>query len=229
MPFYHMRLVTRPGRVCLPALVAFASLLLTAATLPAAPGRLNTSKRSDRVSTDQKAILPGENKTPERNEVLMDRRFRSGDEFKKESALVGERRSGITLEESRDKKLFPAPERKEYDVIERKDSPWAGKESRFSTSEDAYRSKVAVRFQDKIGDASPLGGGMTPVVSKRTTFDRVNRFAFRKNGDQAVTVTGAGSEREGRDISGSSAPAPGGSGGDRAPEPASLSSPPSAR
>lgn len=225
MPFSSMRLVTGPGRVCLPALVA----LLSAVSLPAAPGRLDTSKRAARVSTEEKAILPGENKTPERNEVLMERRFEAGDEFKKDSALVGERRSDIAIEENRDKKLFPTPERKEYETVERKESPWAGKQSRFSTTEDAYRSKVATRFQDKIGEASPFSGDMKPVVSKRTTFDRVNRFAFRKNGDQAVTVTTAGSEKDGRDISGSSAPSPGGSGGDRAPEPASSALPPSER
>jgi hypothetical protein len=225
MPFYDMKHVTRPGRVYL----ATVALLLASTPLPAAPGRLDPSKRAVRVSTEEKAILPGENKTPERNEVLMDRRFDAGEEFKKDEALVGERRSSIALEEGRDKKFFSTPDRKEYEVIERKESPWAGKQSRYSTSEDAYRSKVAVRFQDKIGEASPIVDDVKPVVSKRTTFDRINRFAFRKNGDQNVSVTTAGSEREDRDISDSSAPGPGGSGGDAPPATASPALPPSER
>lgn len=206
--------VAGPRRVCALVLAALA----TAASLQAAPGRLDTSKRSVRVSTEEKAVLP-ENRPIERNEVLMDRRF-EGEAFEKESAIVGERRSRIAVEESREKELFRTPERKEYDRVERKDSAWKGKQSRYSTGEDAYRSKVALRFQDKIGDAQPFNGDMKPVVSKRTTFDRINRFVFRKNGGEGVSATTAGSEQGSRDISGASSPGAGGASG------ASASTPP---
>jgi hypothetical protein len=124
-----------------------------------------------------------------------------------QEALVGERRSEIEVGETREKTRFSAPEQGKYDTkdqIERKDSPWAGKKSRYSTSEDAYRSKVATRFQDKIGDASPVSRKVTPVVEKRTTFDKINRFAFRKNADQAISVTRAGDELPAGDASGES-------------------------
>lgn len=200
--------------------------LATLVPAQAAPGRLDTSKRASRVSTDEKAILP-ENKPIVRNEVLMDKRFATGTYDKKE-ALVGERRSNISVEESREKKMFRTPERKEYDTIERKESTWSGKESRFSTAEDAYRSKTAVRFQDKIGEAMPFAGDMKPVVSKRTTFDRLNRFAFRRNGDNAVSVTKAGSEQGSSDISNASSPGAKGS-GDQTTPPADGPISPSAR
>ncbi len=168
--------------------------LATLSTLhAAAPGRMDVSKRATRVSTEEKAVLP-ENKPIERNEVLMDKRFETETVERKE-ALVGERRSSITVEETREKQLFVTPEQKKYEVIERKESIWNGKESRYSTSEDAYRSKVAIRFQDKIGEASPVMKDVKPVVSQRTTFDKINRFAFRKNSDQTVRVSIAGSER----------------------------------
>ena len=183
------------------ALAALATLL----PAQAAPGRIDASKRATRVSTDQKAVLP-ENKPIERNEVLMDKRFDTQTLPRKE-AVVGEKRSNITVGETREKELYPTPDPKKYDVIERKENAWSGKKSRYSTSEDAYHSKVAVRFQDKIGDASPISKDVKPVVSQRTTFDKINRFAFRKNSDQTVSVTKAGSELPARDASGSSSPA----------------------
>lgn len=208
------------------ALAALATLV----PVQAGPARLETGKRAVEVSTEEKAVLP-ENRPLERNEVLMDKRFSTGT-YEKKDALVGERRSGIAVEESREKKLFGTPERKEYETVERKDSAWSGKRSRFSTGDDAYRSKVAVRFQDKIGEATPFVDNVKPVVSKRTTFDRVNRFAFRRNDSEGVSVTAAGSERAARDISGSSSPGredPVRDGGAQAPEAKVTITPPAGR
>ncbi|MBC8008463.1 MAG: hypothetical protein H7067_00015, partial [Burkholderiales bacterium] len=124
-------------------------LALAALAIPplaeAGADRVDVSKRADRVTTDEKAILP-DNKAVERNEVLMDKRF-DAKPYDKKGALVGERRSVIGVEENREKELYVAPDKKEYDVIDRKESVWNGKQSRYSTSEDAYRSKVAIRFQ----------------------------------------------------------------------------------
>lgn len=203
------------------------AVLATLVPAQAAPGRMDVSKRALRVSTDEKAVLP-DAKPIERNEVLMDRRFSTGTVERKD-ALVGERRSNITVEESRDKKFFRTPERKEYETIDRKESTWSDKESRFSTAEDGYRSKTAIRFQDKIGEAMPFAGDVKPVVSKRTTFDRVNRFAFRRNSADGVSVTSAGSEQTGRDISGASAAGPAGSGSTDSTPPADGPVTPSAR
>jgi hypothetical protein len=186
-----------------------AALVLVGATAFAdAPGTMDAGKRDERLSTDQEAVLP-ENKPLERNEVVGEKRFGTN-QLPRKDAIVGERRSNITVGETREKREFVTPEQRHYEVLDRKTSPWAGKESRYSTSEDAYRSRVATRFQDRIGEASPMPGGKTPVISKRTSFDRVNRFAFRKNGDQRVTVTKAGAGEEAQDISKNSAPVPGG-------------------
>ncbi len=179
------------------------AVLACSVSLSAAPGRLDTTRRATRVTTEQKAALP-ENKAIERNEVLMEKRFQTSP-FEKKDALVGERKSSIAIEETRTKELI-TPERKTYDTVERKDSPWAGKQSRYSTADDAYRTRVATRFQDKIGDASPISQEVKPAVKQRTTFDRINRFAFRKNGDQGVSVTTAGSEVPAGDASAQSSP-----------------------
>lgn len=176
--------------------------LATCAVSAAAPGEMDTGKKAIETSTqEQKAVLPN-NKPIERNEVVGEKRFERGTEVRtKDNALVGERRSEMKVGEEKEKALYPSPGKKEYEVIDRKDSRMNGKEARFSTSEDAYRSKTALRFQDKIGDASPITGEVTTSYSRRTTFDRVNRFAFRKNSDNRVRVNSAGSESQAGDIS----------------------------
>ncbi|TAG31127.1 MAG: hypothetical protein EAZ36_03300 [Verrucomicrobia bacterium] len=178
--------------------------LATTDGLSSAPATMDVSKRATETSTDEKAVLP-ENRPLERNEVLMDKRF-EGETVPKKEAVVGERRSSISVDERTEKKRFFAPERKAPETVERKDSVWNGKQSRFSTADDAYRSKVADRFQDKISDATPIVGDVKTQVSKRTTFDRVNRFVFRKNADQTVGVSTAGSEAPAADASGFSSP-----------------------
>ena len=177
----------------------FAAGLIAALTpAVAAPGKVDTTKKADSVSTNQKAVLP--DKVPlEKNEVLMDQRFNTQTVPKKD-ALVGERRSSIELKETREKNMIQ-PEFKEYDRIDRKDSPWAGKMSRYSTKDDTFNTEHTNRFQDKIGEASPVTDQVKPVTSQRTLFDRINRFAFRKNSDASVTLSTAGSEKAPTDAS----------------------------
>jgi hypothetical protein len=119
----------------------------------------------------------------------------------KQEALVGERRSMIETKETRDKKMAPTRDLIEPDRIPRKDNAWNGKQSKFSTSEDSYRTGTATRFQEKIGDASPFPAPNRSVTDQRTTFSKVNRFAFRKNGDQTITTSVAGREGATSDIS----------------------------
>jgi hypothetical protein len=181
-----------------------ACAILVGSSASAAPSRMDTTKRANRVSTEQKAILP-DLKSIERNEVLMDKPFAT-DTVTKNEAVIGDRRSAIAVTEERTKKNFVTPERKEFDLIQRKESPWSGKKSRYSTADDAYRTQTATRFQDKISDASPVTRNVQPAIDKRTTFDRINRFAFMKNSDQQVSVTTAGSEKPASDASRVSSP-----------------------
>lgn len=184
-----------------------AAMCMTAVPAFSAPGRMDTTKRA-RLSTEKKADLPGTIEL-KREERLQDTRFSTGELRDKKEAIVGERRSSIEMTETRDKKMAPTPELLEQEKLLRKESVWNRKQSKYSTSEDSYRSQVATRFQDKIGDASPFPAPNRTVADQRTTFSKVNRFAFRKNGDQAITVSAAGSEAGSGDVSDRSGLAPG--------------------
>jgi hypothetical protein len=202
-----------------------AALVLSPAAF-AAPAGVDAGKKAGEFSSEHAAVLPGKKNT-ELNVVVGEKRFAT-ESIERKSAVVGDRRSTIAVRETREKKLFATPDRKEYEVVERKDSRWAGKSSRFSTSEDRFECKVAVRFQDRIGDASPFNDNVKPIVSKRTSFDKINRFAFRRNAEQGVSVSKAGSGQDPVDISGASSPS-----GTPAAAPAEKNSPgpatPSAR
>ncbi len=146
-------------------------------------------------------MLP-ENRAIEQNEVLQDRRF-DAETVEKKTAIVGERRSTIPVE-GREKEMFSTPDVREKKIRDRQDSVWSGKRSLISTSDDAYRTRVADRFQDRITDASPVGKKGKSALDKRTSFDRVNRFAYRRNGDTSVSAVAAGSGAAPSDISESS-------------------------
>jgi hypothetical protein len=176
-----------------------AAMCMTATFVYSAPGRMDPGKLA-RVSTETKAILPDAVEIKQ-NEVLQDSRFSTGAVREKQEALVGERRSMIETKETRDKKMAPTRDLIEPDRIPRKDNAWNGKQSKFSTSEDSYRTGTATRFQEKIGDASPFPAPNRSVTDQRTTFSKVNRFAFRKNGDQTITTSVAGREGATSDIS----------------------------
>lgn len=188
-------------------LLLAAAMCMTAASAYSAPGRMDPAKRA-RVSTDTKADLPGTVQMKQQ-EVLQDRRFSTGDVREKKEAIVGERRSAIETKESREKKMAPRRDMVEPDQIPHKESAWNRKQSKYSTSEDAYRSRVATRFQEKIGDASPFPQPARGVTDQRTTFSKVNRFAFRKNGDQTITTSTAGGETTRGNVSDRSGLAPG--------------------
>jgi hypothetical protein len=185
--------------------LTLAALALLAPAMAAPGGELDVGQRAEDVSTEEKALLP-EKKIPERNEIVQDRRF-DAEEVPKETAPLAERRAPFDVREAKEKKLFITPDRPAFEVIPREEHRWADKKAPFSTADDAYRSRVAIRFQDKIGEASPIVS--KPLVSKRTSFDKINRFVFRKNADQRVIATPAGDGGQTLDISTSSSAAGG--------------------
>ncbi len=152
-------------------------------------GRIDATKRSA-ITTDDKA-LDAEVKPMERADGLQDRRFDRGELRDRPEAPEGERRANIDLKES-DKKTLITPDKKTYDTVEYDTSRYDGQRSdRFRTGDDTYRTSMAQRYQDSLGEAQDAGP--KTVVKKRTTFDSVNRFLFRRNrpeGDEIFSTAG---------------------------------------
>lgn len=182
-----------PARTLL-SIIVMASLT-GVAEVAGAPGKLDTGRKVQRFSTEEEAVSP--DLLPlDRQQVVQDKREESLStrRFTGREAPVGDRRSRIDVVETREKEQYRAPEKKTFDTITRKDAAISTKDTRFSTREDVYRSRTAERFQEKISAAQPAFKDSKPVVTKRTSWNSVNRFAFRKNSDQEIMVTKAGSE-----------------------------------
>jgi hypothetical protein len=200
-----MKRVLRP-RLSSSAAIGWVLALLAVgagwADLAAAPRRIDHGKRSAAFSpkAEDNQIKPDTVPT-ERADVLQDKRFNSGDTLPRETALVGERRAPIELKESRDKEIFVTPDAPTYDRRPtEKNERLNGKMATISTTDTYERSRTAERFQEKIDAARPVVKESRASIAKQTTFDRVNRFVFRKNADQRPTVQRAGDEAAPRDL-----------------------------
>jgi hypothetical protein len=191
MPFF----VGSPFAAAAPALAVM--LLLSALEGQAAPRRVDPSRRAEAVdpaSADTRAVLPGPI-APERAAAVQESRFPTApSRWQGRTAPANGRRAAVTLEETREKTLIDS-ERIETTQRERETNRWSGQRARVSTQDDTFRTPATNRFQEKIGEAQAYpNAAITPAIQKRTSFDRVNRFVFRKNRDAAVTVTPAGQD-----------------------------------
>ncbi len=157
-----------------------------------APGADNTDTRLTPGNTDNQ--LPFK-----RDDRVQNNRFTTPELRDKQLAPVGDRRSPIDVTETRektiiDRKDFPKPE-----VRDNKMSPDNAQMFRTQPKGDAIKKYDMVgKYQNRMTDAANASAQRQPKLEKRTTFDKINRFVFRRNGpgedgNSLVTKAGGGS------------------------------------
>lgn len=134
-----------------------------------------------------------------RNDHVQDQRFSVPDSVQRKDAVVGERRAPIDMKESRgktviDRKDYPKPE-----VRDRELNRHDGEKSRIQPDGDMVRKYDTVsKYQDGMKDAKTAAIQRQPKLEKRTTFEKLNRFIFKRNSpgapDGKPMVTTAGSQ-----------------------------------
>jgi hypothetical protein len=176
-------------RLALPLLLA-----LCAASTPGlhAQGRLDVdaSKRNDQLApTPDSSDTPlspqreTNQRTFFRNDHVQDQRFSTPDQIERKDAAVGDKRAPIDVTETRektmvDRKDFPKPE-----VREREMNRHDGEKARIQPEGDQIRTFDKVtKYQSRMVDADNTKFRHQTVLEKRTTFDKINRFIFRRNG-----------------------------------------------
>jgi hypothetical protein len=177
-------------------------LLLLAAALAALgvvgaraadPAQFDPSKQNDQLAptperTDTR-LAPNQeaNQRPiERNDHLQDQRFKAPDKIERKDAAVGEKRAPIEMKETRDKALIerkdaPKPELKTWD----KNRQSGEKFNRQPTGDDVKKYEMADKYQGRMSDAKTAAAQRQPKLEKRTTFESINRFLFKRNGPGA--------------------------------------------
>lgn len=149
------------------------------------PAERNTSLAPTPESADTR-LSPGRESNQRiffRNEVVQDQRFAAPDNIERKPAAVGDKRAAIDVTETREKT-----------IIDRKDFPTPGVRDRRMSTRDGQKSFIQpegdqIRTYDKVskyqnGMAAAQDGAFQrkPSLEKRTTFDKLNRFVFQRNG-----------------------------------------------
>lgn len=135
-----------------------------------------------------------------RNEIVQEQRFRAPEIIERKDAIVGERRAPIDVTETRKKEIverknYPKPELRDHKV-NRHD----GEQSRIQPRGDMVKKYDTVtKYQDRMADAKTATTLREPKLEKRTSFEKLNRFIFKRNapgaanGKPMVTPAGGGS------------------------------------
>ncbi len=131
-----------------------------------------------------------------RNENVQDQRFSAPEKIDRKDSPAGEKRAAIDVTETRDKTIvdrkdFPAPE-----VRDREMNRHDGEKSHIQPQGDMIKSFDTVsKYQDGMADAKNSSFKRQPLLEKRTSFDKLNRFVFQRNGpgsgDGSAAVTPA--------------------------------------
>jgi hypothetical protein len=154
------------------------------------PSQVDASKQNTQLApTPESADTPlspsrESNQRPFlRNDHMQDQRFSAPDTIQRKEAIVGERRAPMDVTETRDKTIiehkdFPKPE-----VREREVNRHDGEKSRIQPKDDLIKKYDTVtKYQGRMSDASAAAAQRQPKFEKRTTFEKLNRFVFKRNG-----------------------------------------------
>lgn len=156
-----------------------------------APGPDNNDNRLTPANTDNQ--LPFK-----RDERVQNNRFTTPELREKKMAPVGERQAPIDVKETREKTIIDRKDYPKPDVIDRKMSP-DNAEMFFAQPKGDMVKKydLVPKYQNRLTDAENAAAQRQPTLEKRTTFDKINRFVFRRNGpgengNPIVTPAGGG-------------------------------------
>lgn len=194
------------GRLTQRLLLAAVLVSLGSVGLRAAdPAQFDPSKKNDQLAPTSEQIdtrlAPNQeaNQRPiERNDLLQDQRFKAPDKIERKDAVVGEKRAPIDIKEAREKNVIerkdvPKPELKTWD----KNRHNGEKFGRQPSGDDVKKYDMADKYQRRMTDAKTAAAQRQPKMEKRTTFESINRFLFKRNGPgtpdgQAMVTPAAG-------------------------------------
>lgn len=185
-------------------------LMLAIVLLPAGlqardPSRVDASKQNTRLApSGDNADTPlspsreTNQRTFFRNEVLEERRFHVPEQMERKDAVLGDRRAPIDVTETRDKTIIDRKEAPMPEVRERTMYFRDGEKARIQPEGEWLKQYDKVsRFQNRMKDAETAASQRQPLLEKRTTFEKINRFIFKRNGPGTESggpmVTPAGS------------------------------------
>ncbi len=154
------------------------------------PSQIDASKQNSQLApTPESADTPlspareGNQRTFFRNEHLQEQRFTAPDMIERKDAPVGERRAPIDVTETREKNIIDRKEFPKPEVRERVMNHHDGEMSHIQPKGDMVKTYDKVsKYQGRMTDADTAAAQRKPLLEKKTTFEKLNRFIFRRNG-----------------------------------------------
>lgn len=135
------------------------------------------------------ATVEPEKKTPEKNEVVQDKRF-DKTTIDKKPAAVGDRRAPVEVKEARDKNVREKDSRRP-EKVEQSMSKYNHREAAISPTDETKKPETVTKYQESLTSASATNMARFPALD-RATGAKINRFVFRKNApDSSATLQGA--------------------------------------
>jgi hypothetical protein len=164
-----------------------------------------TQRNTDLAPTPETAdtrLSPGReaNQRPFlRNDRLQDQRFNAPENIGRKDAAVGDKRAAIDITETRDKTIIERKDFAKPEVRERELNRHDGEKSRIQPKGDQVKKYDTVsKYQDGMAAAKESAFQRKPSLEKRTTFEKLNRFIFKRNapgsenGSEVVVPAGGG-------------------------------------
>jgi hypothetical protein len=113
---------------------------------------------------------------------VQDQRFSAPENIGRKDAAVGDKRAAIDITETREKNIVDRKDYPKPEVREREMNNHDGEKSSIQPKGDqviAY-DKVS-KYQSRMADADSGQFQRKPSLEKRTTFEKLNRFVFKRN------------------------------------------------
>lgn len=133
------------------------------------------------------ASVPMQKKDLPTAEAIQGRKVEKTVNERKMLEAPGERRSGIEVGEARDKNVVNKDVR-QPEKIERSVSAFNQKPAAITTAGDTTKPPLVSKFQDRLTAASASNMARFPALDGATGA-KINRFVFRKNGDDNSALT----------------------------------------
>ena len=150
-----------------------------------APDQQNTQLAPGAGNNDTR-LAPGnaDNQLPfKRDDRVQNSRFSTPELRDKKMAPLGDKRAPFDMTETHEKNIIDRKDYPKPEVRDNKMSPQNGRLYRDQPKGDMVKTyEMSAKYQDRLTDAATAASQRQPKLEKRTTFDKINRFVFRRNG-----------------------------------------------
>lgn len=169
-----------PSLLLLAAAVGWAAPALQAQDGP----KIDATQTVDSLATTNQAVVPDKVET-QKNDQLQQKQAVVPGTIKEPAAAIGDRQAPIDVTETHDKNMVTLKEAPKPELQPHVDSVLDGQQapSRLQPGQnDYYNSALIDKYRQSMSDAEAIAQQSNAMSGQMTTFAKLNRFVFKRNG-----------------------------------------------